>query len=99
MEGQPWQRRRDWGAFFLQFPVAREWVIPSTGWHIDSDYVGELSPPCGVKMHAMLNDVGPRCGGVNILSGSHLLVHRWFRENPPPPKTRGAQSAHSRASY
>jgi hypothetical protein len=39
----------------------------------------------------MLTDVGPRCGGVNILSGSHRLVHRWFRENPAPPKTRGAQ--------
>jgi hypothetical protein len=33
LEGQPWQRPRDWGAFFLQFPVGREWVVPSTGWH------------------------------------------------------------------
>jgi hypothetical protein len=35
--------------------------------------------------------VAPRCGGVNILSGSHRLVHRWFSENPPAPAARGAQ--------
>ena len=91
LEGQSWQKPRDWGAFFLQFPIGREWDIPNAGWHIDGDYTGELSPPCGVKVHAMLTEVGPRCGGANILSGSHRLMHRWFRENPPPPKTRGAQ--------
>jgi hypothetical protein len=42
-------------------------------------------------MHAMLTDVGSRCGGTNILSGSHRLVHRWFSENPPPHGARGAQ--------
>lgn len=44
-----------------------------------------------MKVHAMLTDVGPRCGGTNILSGSHRLVHQWFSENPPPPRTRGSQ--------
>jgi hypothetical protein len=91
LDGQSWQKPRDWGAFFLQFPIGREWDIPNAGWHIDGDYTGELSPPCGVKVHAMLTEVGRRCGGANILSGSHRLMHRWFRENPPPPKTRGAQ--------
>jgi hypothetical protein len=42
-------------------------------------------------IHAMLNDLRPRCGGVNILSGSHRLVHRWFSENSPPHGTRSAQ--------
>lgn len=90
LEGQPWRKPRDWGAFFLQFPIGREWDIPNAGWHIDGDYTGRLMPPCGVKVHAMLTDVPPRCGGVNILSGSHRLVHRWFSENPPPPAARGA---------
>jgi hypothetical protein len=91
LEGQPWRKPRDWGAFFLQFPIGREWDIPNTGWHIDGDYTGRLMPPCGVKVHAMLTGVAPRCGGVNILSGSHRLVHRWFSENPPPRAARGAQ--------
>ena len=91
LEGQPWQKPRDWGAFFLQFPIGCEWDIPSTGWHIDGDYTGRLLPPCGVKVHAMLTDIEPRCGGANVLSGSHRLVHRWFSENPPPPRARGAQ--------
>src|SRR5581483_3440554 len=90
-EGQSWPKPRDWGAFFLQFPIGHEWDIPSTGWHIDGNYAGQFSPPCGVKVHAMLTDVAPRCGGVNILSGSHRLVHRWFSENPATPGTRGAQ--------
>ena len=91
LEGQPWDKPRDWGAFFLQFPTGQEWAVPSTGWHIDGDYTGRLDPPCGVMVHAMLTDVAPRCGGVNILSGSHRLVHRWFSEHPPPDGARAAQ--------
>jgi hypothetical protein len=89
LEGQPWQKPRDWGAFFLQFPIGREWDVPSKGWHIDGDYTGRLVPPSGVKVHAMLTDVEPRCGGANVLSGSHRLVHRWFSETPQ--KARRAQ--------
>ncbi|HEY7338509.1 MAG TPA: hypothetical protein VH639_26720 [Bryobacteraceae bacterium] len=79
------------GRLFLQFPTGREWDVPSTGWHLDGNYAGRLAPPSGVMAHAMLSDVGPRCGGVNILSGSHRLVHRWFSENPPPQDARAAQ--------
>jgi hypothetical protein len=79
------------GAFFLQFPIGREWDVPSAGWHLDGDYLGPLIPPYGVKVHAMLSDVGPRCGGVNVLSGSHRLVHKWFADNPPAQGTRGPQ--------
>lgn len=91
LEGQPWQMPRDWGAFFLLFPTRREWDVPSTGWHLDANYTGRLLPPCGVKVHAMLTDVRPRCGGTNIISGSHRLVHKWFTENAPAHGTRGAQ--------
>jgi hypothetical protein len=91
LEGQSWEKPRDWGAFFLQFPIGREWDIPSAGWHIDGDYTGRLSRSCGVKVHAMLNDVRPRGGGVNVLNGSHRLLHRWFSENPPLPGSRGPQ--------
>jgi Phytanoyl-CoA dioxygenase (PhyH) len=91
LEGQPWERGSDWGAFFLQFPAGREWDVPSTGWHLDGNYAGRLSPPCGVKVHAMLTDVKPRCGGVNILSGSHRLVYKWFSENPPLRDSKAAQ--------
>jgi hypothetical protein len=91
LEGQRWQVPEHWGAFFLQFPTANEWEVPSSGWHLDGDYRGELLPPYGVKVHAMLNDVGPRCGGMNILSGSHRLVHKWFKEHPQARGTRSAQ--------
>jgi len=91
LEGQPWERPTDWGAFFLQFPLGQEWDVPSRGWHVDGNYAGRLQPPCGVKVHAMLTDVEPRCGGVNILSGSHRLVHSWFSEHVPALGARAAQ--------
>jgi hypothetical protein len=62
---------------------------------VDADYTGPLSPPGGVKVHAMYGDVAPRSGGMNIISGSHRLVHRWFVEHPP---TRGAKAAALRKS-
>jgi hypothetical protein len=103
LEGQTWQKPMDWGAFFLIFPtVSRQapgpWNVPSDGWHVDADYAGPLTPPRGVKVHAMFGDVVPRAGGMNIISGSHRLVHRWFVEHPPRPGARSAQlrkSVHS----
>ncbi|HEY3825718.1 MAG TPA: hypothetical protein VGL82_14235 [Bryobacteraceae bacterium] len=80
---------------FLQFPFGTKWDLPGDGWHVDGGYTGQLIPPWGVKVHAMLNDVEPRCGGTNILSGSHRLIHKWFAENRPPLGTRGAECRQS----
>ncbi|HEV2700002.1 MAG TPA: phytanoyl-CoA dioxygenase family protein [Steroidobacteraceae bacterium] len=91
LQGRDLPLPSNWGAFFLHFPTGGEWAVPSSGWHMDGDYTGALSPPCGVLIHAMLNDVGPRCGGTNILSGSHRLIHRWFAQNPAAPGSRSAQ--------
>ena len=38
----------------------------------------------------MFGDVGPRAGGTLIVSGSHRLVHKYFKDDPPPPGARGA---------
>ena len=91
LEGQALPLPKDWGALFLHFPTGGEWDVPSSGWHMDGDYTGELSPPCGLLIHAILDDVGARHGGTNILSGSHRLVHQWFTENPPAAGARSAQ--------
>lgn len=92
LEGQPWRQPTDWGAFFVVFPTPRRaWNVPGDGWHVDADYAGPLTPPRGVKVHAMFGDVAPRAGGMNIINGSHRLVHRWFVEHPPRPGERAAQ--------
>jgi hypothetical protein len=92
LEGQPWKRPKDWGAFFLVFPTpGRDWSHATTGWHLDAHYDGRLSPPCGVKVHAMFGDVEPHAGGMNIIEGSHRVVHEWFRANPHPPGTPAAK--------
>jgi hypothetical protein len=90
LDGQPWRRPSDWGGFFLVFPTGRPWTVPADGWHLDADYAGPLSPPKGVKVHAMFGDVASRAGGMNIISGSHRLVHRWFREHPPKAGCAGS---------
>jgi len=83
LAGQDWKRPKDWGAFFLVFPTpGRPWSIAQTGWHLDAVYTGALDPPCGVKVHAMFGDVAPHAGGMNIISGSHRLVHQWFNDKP-----------------
>ena len=89
--GQRWRRPSDWGAFFLVFPTSRPWNIPHDGWHLDADYSGPLTPPAGVKVHAMLGDVEARAGGMHIIDGSHRLVHRWFVDHPPRPGARAAE--------
>jgi hypothetical protein len=89
--GQAWRRPSDWGAFFIVFPSRRPWNVPADGWHLDADYTGPLAPPQGVKVHAMFGDVEPQGGGVNVISGSHRLVHRWFADHPPRPGARAAE--------
>jgi hypothetical protein len=88
--GQPYQGPKNWGAVFLAFPSNRAWSVPSRGWHIDANYLSPLSPPDGVRTHALFGDVAPRAGGTMIVSGSHLLVHEHFKDHPPPSGIRGA---------
>jgi hypothetical protein len=91
LAGQRWPRPSDWGAFFILFPANRPWTVPSDGWHVDADYTGPVTPPKGVKVHAMFGDVAPRAGAMTIVSGSHRLVHRWFVDHPPRAGARGAE--------
>jgi hypothetical protein len=91
LEDQPLPMPKDWGAFFLHFPTGGAWNIPGTGWHLDGNYAGRLSPPCGILIHSMLTDVRPHGGGTNIISGSHRLVYKWFSDHPPAPRARSAQ--------
>jgi len=91
LEGRPYETPANWGAFFIAFPSAAGWGVPTSGWHLDANYLGPLWPTGGVKTHALLGDIPPRGGGTQIISGSHRLVHTWFKQNPPPPGTRGAE--------
>ena len=89
LEGQGWERPNNWGALFLAFPSHQAWTVPAHGWHADASYVSALSPPAGVRTHALFGDVAPRAGGTLIVAGSHLLVHQYFTNHPPPPGVRG----------
>jgi hypothetical protein len=86
-------------ATFVVFPSARLWTGPLDGWHLDADYTGRLSPPKGLKVHAMFADVAPSCGGMLILSGSHRLGHRWFVDQPPRHGARNAELRKSVLSH
>ncbi|MFZ1990291.1 MAG: phytanoyl-CoA dioxygenase family protein [Alphaproteobacteria bacterium] len=91
LEGQGWEMPKNWGAPFLAFPSEHAWEVPASGWHIDANYLSALAPPAGVRTHALFGNLEPRGGATQIVSGSHRLVHQWFKENPPPPGTRGAE--------
>ena len=90
LAGQVYAAPKNWGALFIAFPSKDKWGIPVSGWHVDAKYTSALSPPGGVKTLALFGDVAPRCGGTQIVSGSHRLLHNWFKENRPPPGTRSA---------
>jgi hypothetical protein len=91
MDGEPWPMPKRSGAHFIAFPNGAEWNIPSSGWHIDANYLSALAPPAGVRLFALFGGVEPRAGGALMISGSHRLVHKWFADHPPPPGTRGAE--------
>jgi ectoine hydroxylase-related dioxygenase (phytanoyl-CoA dioxygenase family) len=88
--GHAYEPPRHWGALFLAFPSTHPWHVPARGWHADANYLSALSPPAGVRTHALFGDVAARAGGTLIVSGSHRLVHTYFKDNPPPPGARGA---------
>lgn len=91
LDGRSFEVPKDWGACFITFPTAGCWSIPTNGWHIDAKYTSALWPMRGVKTHALFSDVAPQGGGTLILSGSHRLIHQWYRDNPPPPGARSAE--------
>lgn len=86
-----WPRPRDWGAFFLLFPTRRLWNVPHAGWHIDAPYNDPLSPPAGLKVHALFGDIEPRAGGMTIIEGSHRIVAHVMSTSPPPGGTPAAR--------
>lgn len=90
LEGQAFGKPRNWGALFLAFPSSHPWNVPSRGWHVDANYLSALSPPAGVRTHALFGEVPVRAGGTLIVAGSHRLVHKYFKDHPPPPGARGA---------
>jgi ectoine hydroxylase-related dioxygenase (phytanoyl-CoA dioxygenase family) len=92
LEGTPWSPPKDWGSTFLAFPTIQTWQIPTRGWHVDASYTSPLTPVRGVKVFALFGDVRERGGGTLMLSGSHRLIHHWFKHNPPPRRISGAQA-------
>ena len=64
--------------------------MPASGWHADANYRSQLWPPKGVQTHALFGDVPPRSGATQILSGSHRLIHQWFKQNPAPADAKSA---------
>ena len=91
LETRSFERPKSWGALFIAFPSEGAWEVPASGWHTDSNYRSQLWPPKGVQTHALFGDILPRGGATLILSGSHRLIHDWFRQNPPPPAARSAE--------
>jgi hypothetical protein len=90
LNGQAYEKPSHWGSPFLAFPSRQPWSVPSSGWHADARYLSALSPPDGIRIHALFGDVAPRAGGSLIVSGSHRLLHQYFKDRPQAHGARGA---------
>lgn len=99
LETRTYEKPKRWGAAFVAFPTPERWGVPASGWHIDANYAGQLSPPKGVQVHTLFGDVAPRSGASQVLSGSHRLIHRWFNMHPPPVGARSADMRKSLQSH
>ena len=95
LETQDYEKPKRWGAIFVAFPTKDEWGVPASGWHIDANYASQLSPPKGVQIHALFGYIAHRSGATQILSGSHRLTHKWFKDHPPPAGVRSADMRRS----
>lgn len=76
--GCAWVEPEHWGKPLLTFgDPQREWAIPATGWHVDSNAwsVPHLLP--GVVAFTFLDTVEPEGGGTLVVAGSHHLT--WAR--------------------
>ncbi|MEV6488018.1 phytanoyl-CoA dioxygenase family protein, partial [Actinoplanes sp. NPDC051633] len=70
-----WRAPAAWGLPLVTFPQPGvEWLVPGTGWHVDS-YGPDHELP-GVTVFAFLLPVDAGGGGTVVLSGSHHLVNR-----------------------
>ncbi len=79
-----WTRPPDWGTILVTFPQpGQPWALPAKSWHTDYGFDLDPLPLFGVKVFAFISDVGPRSGGTLAIAGSHRVVARYARSNPP----------------
>jgi hypothetical protein len=84
LDGQPWTRGTNWGAIFVTFPVPGAAPdVPCEHWHIDAPYGLPARPLFGVKVFTLVADLAPGAGGTMLLAGSHRLLERFGRTQPP----------------
>ena len=60
LEGHAYEKPNNWGALFLAFPSRDARHVPARGWYSDANYLSALSPPAGVRTHALFGDVAAR---------------------------------------
>ena len=68
LDRQTYGMPKNWGSPFLAFPSKHAWTVPSGGWHIDANYLSALSPPDGIRIHALFGDVAPRAASRSLVS-------------------------------
>jgi ectoine hydroxylase-related dioxygenase (phytanoyl-CoA dioxygenase family) len=69
-----WNRPDHWGHPLVTFPNPDgEWVIPASGWHVDSSGWSSGKVP-GLVAFTFLDDVRPHGGGTLVMPGSHRIT-------------------------
>jgi ectoine hydroxylase-related dioxygenase (phytanoyl-CoA dioxygenase family) len=93
LDGQAWTSGTNWGAIFVSFPVPGAAPdVPCEHWHIDAPYGLPARPLFGVKVFTLVADLEPGAGGTMLLAGSHRVLERFGRTQPPDVLAKNARA-------
>ena len=91
-----WETPKKWGNFLISFPqkLDQNWSIPTSQcngipWHWDGrSGIENMNTISGVFIFTFLSEVKPQGGGTLIVSGSHLLLKKFFQNLSEANRTK-----------
>ena len=87
-----WQQPSSWGQILVTFPAARwSWNslfqgqvdVSAIPWHTDYPYDTPPDRLAGVQVFSLLADLETGGGGTLVIAGSHRVIRRFVRHQPP----------------
>ena len=93
-----WEKPKSWGGFLVSPPHEKTgpWDVASDSWHWDGAPQDHLNGLQGLFIFTFYGEVAPREGGTLLLSGSHQLIERFFREMSPETRQKKQKALKAR---
>ena len=87
-----WRHPASWGQILVTFPAAQwSWdslfqgqvEVSEISWHTDYPYDTPPDQLAGVQLFCLLADLEAGGGGTLVIAGSHCVIQRFVRDQPP----------------